>query len=262
MNRWLRLTLLGVGAMNSPRFAPAGLLLRCAGYRVAFDGGPGAEPPPGRLDAWLVTDEQAELRSALRRQAAARCVRLRAGDLELGRVRVRCRPVAHTSHPAYGYRIEAGGLAVVWAPEFWEFPTWAARADLMFAEAASWDRPIRFRGGVGGHASAHTVAEQAVRHGVRRLVYAHIGRPTLRAMDAGLRPRTGEWGIEGRTYSLRLTAGALRRSVRCRERHAELHPRRPSAVHLGLRRIIDAPRTRIQRITRARCSTPAGTPER
>nr|WP_206439635.1 MBL fold metallo-hydrolase [Streptomyces scabichelini] len=189
--------------MNSPRFAPAGLLLRCAGHRVAFDGGPGAEPPPGRLAAWLVTDEQAELRSELRRRAAAQGVQVRAGDLDLGEVRVCCRPVEHTSHPAYGYRIEAGGLVVVWAPEFWEFPGWAAEADLMFAEAASWDRPIRFRGGVGGHMCVRDVAEQAARHGVRRLVYAHIGRPTIRAIDAGLKPPTGEWGVEGRTYSLR-----------------------------------------------------------
>ncbi|CAM5258559.1 MBL fold metallo-hydrolase [Streptomyces aurantiogriseus] len=203
MTRWLRLTLLGVGAMNSPRFAPAGLLLRCAGHRVAFDGGPGAEPPPGRLDAWLVTDEQAELGSALRRSAAGRDVGIRAGDLELGEVRVGCRPVAHTSHPAYGYRIEAGARVVVWAPEFWEFPAWAAGADLMFAEAAGWDRPIRFRGGVGGHASVRAIAEEAVRHGVERLIYAHIGRPGLRALDAGLRPAVGEWGVEGRTYSLR-----------------------------------------------------------
>jgi hypothetical protein len=36
-----------------------------------------------------------------------------AGNLELGAVRVRCFPVAHTSHPAYGHRIEAPGLAVV-----------------------------------------------------------------------------------------------------------------------------------------------------
>ncbi|MFI6007473.1 hypothetical protein ACIBAG_01380 [Streptomyces sp. NPDC051243] len=72
MNRRLRLTLLGVGAMNSPRFAPAGLLLRCTGHRVAFDGGPGAEPPPGRPAAWLVTDEQAELRSPLRERGRAR----------------------------------------------------------------------------------------------------------------------------------------------------------------------------------------------
>ncbi|WP_328773820.1 MBL fold metallo-hydrolase [Streptomyces sp. NBC_00286] len=203
MNHLLRLTLLGVGAMNSPRFAPAGLLLRCPGHRVAFDGGPGAEPPPGRLDAWLVTDEQAELRSELRRRAVGRGVSVRAGDLELDGVRVRCCPVAHTSHPAYGYRIEAGALVVAWAPEFWEFPRWAQRADLMFAEAAGWDRPIRFRGGVGGHMCVRNVSEQAVRYGVRRLVYAHIGRPTLRAIDAGLKPPAGEWGVEGRTYTLR-----------------------------------------------------------
>ncbi|MHA5048312.1 hypothetical protein [Streptomyces sp. SD15] len=33
-------------------------------------------------------------------------------------------------------------------------------------------------------------------------VYAHIGRPCLRAMDAGPKPTWGEWGREGRTYSL------------------------------------------------------------
>ncbi|GAA3776151.1 MBL fold metallo-hydrolase [Streptomyces chiangmaiensis] len=211
MNRWLRLTLLGVGAMNSPRFAPAGLLLQYAGHRVAFDGGPGAEPPLGRLDAWLVTDEQSELRSRLHKLAAAHGVQVRAGDLELGDVRVWCHPVAHTSHPAYGYRIEAPGLAVTWAPEFWEFPEWAAGADLMFAEAAAWNRPIRFRGGVGGHASVRTVGEQAARHGVRRLVYAHIGRPTLRAIDAAAKPEVGEWGVEGRTYSLPVPARKVRR---------------------------------------------------
>ncbi|MFF4803948.1 MBL fold metallo-hydrolase [Streptomyces sp. NPDC001351] len=203
MNRWLRLTLLGVGAMNSPRFAPAGLLLRCRGHRVAFDGGPGAEPPPGPLDAWLVTDEQAELRSALRRSASARGVRIRAGDLQVGELRLRCLPVVHTSHPTYGYRIETGGPVVVWAPEFWEFPAWAAGADLMFAEAAAWGRPIRFRGGVGGHATVQSVAEQSVRQGVGRLVFAHIGRPGIRAIAAGQKPTVGEWGVEGRTYSLR-----------------------------------------------------------
>jgi hypothetical protein len=42
-----------------------------------------------------------------------------------------------------------------------------------------------------------TAAEQA---GVRRLVYAHIGRPVIRAMDTSQRPPMGEWGIEGHTY--------------------------------------------------------------
>jgi ribonuclease BN (tRNA processing enzyme) len=182
------MTLLGVGAMNSPRFAPAGLLLRYGRRRVVFDAGPGADPPD-RLDAWLVTDERSELRAALRRMAAERDVPIRAGDLVLGGgldgIAVWACPVVHTSHPTCGYRIEAGELVVVWAPEFLEFPGWAAGADLMFAEASSWNRPIRFRGGVGGHASLHQVARAAAEHGVRRVVYAHIGRPCIRAMDAG-----------------------------------------------------------------------------
>lgn len=201
MTARLRCTLLGVGAMNSPRFAPAGLLVSYGGRRVAFDAGPGADPPQ-RLDAWLLTDEEAELRTALRRMAAEREVIPRMGDLELGELRIEALPVAHTSHPTCGYRITAGGAVAVWAPEFFEFPPWAAGADLMFAEAAGWNRRIRFRGGVGGHAHVLEIAREAVRHQVRRLVYAHIGRPCLRAMDAGLRPEWGQWGREGRTYTL------------------------------------------------------------
>src|SRR5690606_21885060 len=45
----LVMTLLGMGAMASPRYRPAGLLVVCGGHRLAIDGGPGAEPP-GRLD--------------------------------------------------------------------------------------------------------------------------------------------------------------------------------------------------------------------
>jgi hypothetical protein len=200
--RGLRLTLLGIGAMNSPRYAPAGLLVGWGRAAVAIDGGPGAEPPEG-VRAWLVTDEQAELRAALRRLAAARdLANPAAAAYTAGGLAVRPFPVEHTSHPAFGYQISAGGRTAVWAPEFWRFPEWARDADLMFAEAAGWSRPIRFRGGVGGHACVLQVAADAASHGVTRLVYAHIGRPVLRAMDAGLRPAYGEWGIEGRTYRL------------------------------------------------------------
>jgi hypothetical protein len=211
----MRLTLLGVGAMNSPRYAPAGLLVRHGRHRVAFDGGPGADPPT-RLDDWLVTDEHAELRSSLRRMAGARGVRPHAGDATFGALRIHACPVAHTSHPAFGYRIELAGLLAVWAPEFWRFPDWAAGADLLFAEAAGWNRSIRFAGGVGGHLSAHQVADEAERHGVRRVVFAHIGRPSIRAIDAGERPRFGEWGREGRTYTL--AAGSRSHAPRRRRR--------------------------------------------
>ena len=57
--------------MNSPRYAPAGLLIERGTVRVAIDGGPGAEPA-GPLAAWLVTDQHAELIRPLRRMAAAR----------------------------------------------------------------------------------------------------------------------------------------------------------------------------------------------
>jgi len=198
----LRLTLLGVGAMNSPRFAPAGLLVRQGRLRITIDGGPGAEPP-GRLHAWLVTDEHAELRAALRRLAHDHGVADPAiSEYIACGLQVRPFPVEHTSHPACGYQISAAGRIAVWAPEFWRFPDWADGADLMFAEAAGWNRPIRFRGGAGGHAPVTQVAAEAARRGIGRLVYAHIGRPTLRAMDAGLRPPFGEWGTQGRTYTL------------------------------------------------------------
>ena len=158
----MRLVTVGVGAQNSPRYAPAGLLLAHAGVRVMIDGGPGAEPP-GRLDAWLVTDERAELVSAIRRCAALRGLVPYVGSFRQGGVNIEPLPVAHTSHPAWGYRIRAAHCIVVWAPEFYRFPAWARGADLMFAEGAAWGRPITFAGGVGGHLDVLHVAAAAKR---------------------------------------------------------------------------------------------------
>jgi hypothetical protein len=174
----MRFTLLGVGAMNSPRYRPAGLLLACGRARVVFDGGPGAEPA-GRLDAWLVTDERSELRAPLRRLARGRGQDLAIASFTRGRLRVDPRPVVHTSHPTVGYIITDGASRAMWAPEFLAFPEWAAGADLLFAEAAGWSRPIRFARGTGGHAAAVDVARNARDRGVERLVFAHIGRPTI-----------------------------------------------------------------------------------
>ena len=198
----LRLTLLGIGAMRSPRYRPAGLLVEWRGRRVALDGGPGATPR-GRLDAWLVTDERSELRSSLRVLAARKGFVCCAAGFAARGLRIAPLAVVHTSHPAFGYRIEAAGRCAVWAPEFWTFPEWGAGADVMFAEAAGWDRPIRFARGVGGHMAALDVARKARELGVKRLVFAHIGRPSIRARDTGARLPYGEWGIEGRVYRLR-----------------------------------------------------------
>lgn len=195
----LRCTLLGIGAAASPRFPPAGLLVEHRGTRLVLDGGPGAEAE-GDLDAWLVTDARAELLPRIRRSARARGLEPGVRTFESPDLIVEPHPVVHTSHPAFGYLIRAHGRRVVWAPEFWQFPDWAAGADLMFAEAAGWSRPIRFAGGVGGHAPAIEVAREAEARDVKRLVLAHLGRPTLRALDSGEQPPFGEVGVVGRTY--------------------------------------------------------------
>ncbi len=204
-----RLTLLGVGAMNSPRFAPAGLLVEHEGSRVMLDGGPGSSPA-GPIDAWLVTDEGAELIREIRELAAGLGVVPAVGAYTgAGGLRITSRGVEHTSHPTYGYLIAADGRRIAWAPEFWRFPKWAERVDLLFADAAGWDRPIRFAKGVGGHVAAIEMAKEARRRGVGRLVLAHIGRPTIRAMDAGKRPPFGSYGRDGAVYLPRLWRGAL-----------------------------------------------------
>jgi hypothetical protein len=195
----MRLVTLGVGAAASPRHAPAGLLVLHRGTRVMIDGGPGAEPA-APLDAWLVSDERAELMPAIRRKARDLGIPAATSTFEADDLQIEPRPVVHTSHPAFGYLVHAAGMTVVWAPEFLRFPEWAAECDLMFAEAAAWSRPIRFAGRVGGHAPLLEVAEAAQANRVRRLVFAHVGRPTIRALDRGERPPFGEIGVVGRVY--------------------------------------------------------------
>jgi len=160
-------------------------------------------PLPARLDAWLVTDDHSELARELRAAATERGLTFGVAPFAKDGLHLEPLPVVHTSHPAFGYLISAGARRVVWAPEFWEYPRWAAGADFLFADAAGWGRPIRFAGGVGGHMAALDVAREAKAHGVKRLVFAHIGRPSIRARDRGTQPPFGEWGDDGRTYVLR-----------------------------------------------------------
>lgn len=197
----LRMRLLGVGAMNSPRYRPAGLAVAWSRCRVMLDGGDAADA--GRpLDAWLLSDPRAELMPAIRRRARELGVPVDVMAFAADGVRIHPLKVSHTSHRTFGYLIESGGCRAVWAPEFWEFPGWAAGADLMFADAAGWDRPIRFRGGVGGHACVRDVARAARRARVRKLVFAHIGRPSIPAIDRGEVPEFGRWGVQDEAFEL------------------------------------------------------------
>lgn len=197
-----RLVLLGIGAMNSPRYRPAGLLVTWKRNRVMLDGG-GTADPGGRVDAWLVSDEHAELMPKIRQRAEESSLRAGIGSFCTDTLRLRPKAVQHTSHPTVGYLIETVTQRAVWAPEFWVFPEWAAGADLMFADAAGWRQPIRFAGGVGGHACVQDISQAALRAGVRQLVFAHIGRPSIAAIDRGHVPPFGQWGIEDSVFLLR-----------------------------------------------------------
>jgi hypothetical protein len=188
--------------MNSPRYRPAGLLVTWQDHQVVLDGG-GAADPDCSVNAWLVSDERAELMPQIRRRAAELGVPAGIAAFEAGEVRLRPLRVLHTSHSSVGYLIEAAHQRAAWAPEFWEFPDWAATVDLMFADAAGWQRPIRFAHGVGGHACVRDTAVAARAAGVRRLVFAHIGRPSIKAIDQGQRPSFGQWGREGAEFRLR-----------------------------------------------------------
>jgi hypothetical protein len=196
-----RLTLTGVGAMASPRFAPAGLLIDLDGTFVMIDGGD--RRPPVTLDAWLVTDGHSELIREIRRLAAQSGLEPAPSSFHRAALEVDPRPVIHTSHETYGFLIQAGGHRIAWAPEFFVFPQWAAGSTLMFADGAAWDRPISFARGAGGHAAVLDTAILARRAGVARLVFAHIGRPTIRAIDRGERPPFGSFGHDGMVFEPR-----------------------------------------------------------
>ena len=116
-----RLTLVGVGAMNSPRYRPAGLLVSTPdGGAVLLDGG--GEVPAEPLVGWLVTDRQCELIAQIRRLARPLGLRPQVIPLVLDGVAITPWPVQHTSHPTFGYLIDSAGRRAGWAPEFVAFP--------------------------------------------------------------------------------------------------------------------------------------------
>src|SRR5688500_16487251 len=104
-------TLLGIGAAASPRYPPAGLLVEAGWERVMLAGSAGAEPD-GHLDPWLVPDERAERMRSIRGLARGFDVEPAVKGFEARRLVIEPRPVAHTSHPAFGYSIRVAETVV------------------------------------------------------------------------------------------------------------------------------------------------------
>ena len=126
----------------SPRYQPAGLLIQYGKTFVLIDGG--SKAPKSVLAAWLVTDEKGELIRQIRKLAGPMGLEPAIASFTSDKLAIAPYPVIHTSHNAYGYTIKANGKKIVWVPEFLKFPRWAKGANLMFAEAAAWNRPILF----------------------------------------------------------------------------------------------------------------------
>jgi hypothetical protein len=137
------------------------------------------------VEDWLVTDERAELIAKIRRMAREKfSVQPRAGSAVLDDLRIDAEPVVHTSRVTYGYGIQLGNSMAVWAPEFLEFPRWAASAKIMFVDAAGCIPysicQARWRTCCGARR-----CEAAQARNVARLVFAHVGnRRSVRWMPA------------------------------------------------------------------------------
>ena len=116
----LRLKLLGVGAMSSPRYASAGLLVLHSTGKVMLDG-PGAEPGHP-LAAWLVADLRAELIPKIRRLARAQSREPAVQTYQADGLAIAPHPVAHTSHPTWGYSSAGKNTRRPGPSEFSEFP--------------------------------------------------------------------------------------------------------------------------------------------
>jgi len=118
-----RLTLVGVGAMNSPRYQPAGLLVSAPQAGAALLDGGGEVPARGA--ACGVAGHRPAVRADRADPAAGPacwvCAR-KVIPLVFDDVTITPWPVDHTSHPTFGYLIDRAGRRAAWAPEFVAFP--------------------------------------------------------------------------------------------------------------------------------------------
>jgi len=192
----LRAVTVGTGAMESSSRKDACLLVTDGDTALLFSAGPSilaedVEHYTDNVDAIFVTDPEDDYEMRGARQLAE--------DLEAplvtperdgqqwtyGSFRVTARRVVHTNHPTYGFVIQYGDQKLAWAPEFYRPPDWVEGCDVAFLEAAAWDRPITFAGGVGGHAAALDTLRWLKGKDVGQAIFVHVGQPTERAIEQG-----------------------------------------------------------------------------
>lgn len=188
----LRLTLVGTGAMDSPR-KDESLLVSYKGFNVLIDAGEKikAKHLP-KLDSVLVCDDESRYMKDAKRIGEAFDLVPGVAEFHADGLEIIPFPVKHTSHKTYGYRIEAQGKTAIYAPEFYVFPlSEVENADVAILEGSAWNRPITFTGSVGGHAAMLDTWEKAKKAGIKRIIFTHIGKPVEENLE-----EAKEMGIE------------------------------------------------------------------
>lgn len=105
---------------------------------------------------------------------------------EVGAIRFEALPVEHSLRaPAVGYRIEAGGAAIFYAPDvvaIADVPAALARVDVYVGDGAAITRSIvrRRDGRQIGHASIRVQLDWCAAAGVRRAIFTHCGSQIVR----------------------------------------------------------------------------------
>jgi len=175
----LKLTLIGTGALDSPRKDEC-LLVEYQGQRILIDAGPDIQPKDvGELTDILVCDPESDFMKDARRLGEKYGIEPGVKSISEDGLKITPFKVKHTSHDTYGYKIEADNKTIIYAPEFFEFPTRQVKnADIAILEGSAWSKPIVFTGKTGGHAAVLDSWEKAKEANVDRIIFTHIGKTT------------------------------------------------------------------------------------
>lgn len=172
----LKLILIGTGALNSPR-KDESFLVEHGDEKILIDAGPDIKTKEfSKLTGILVCDPKSDFMKDAKRIGEKFGLIPQVKKIERDGLKIEPFEVKHTNHKTYGYTIKVDNKKIIYAPEFFEFPEKEIKgADLAILEGSAWDRPIRFIGGVGGHAALLDIWEKCKKLKVP-VVFTHIGK--------------------------------------------------------------------------------------